>query len=257
MPFAAPPTGENRFGFPKPPIPFTGIRDAVEFGAPCPQQAMTFPPGSPDIPLPAKAMSEDCLFINVVRPANVSTKKPLPVLFWFYGGGFEDGDTSLYPGEAVVNRSLALGEPVIYVSANYRLNAFGFLAGKEVKDRGLTNVGLRDQRFALQWVQQNIAAFGGNPKKVTIWGESAGSISVGLHMLLDKGDTCGLFSGAIMAPRCAFQISWTNRFTLIILQARRIVRMHRIDLNASETHRIQHFRVLLMPLLESPPLIEV
>ncbi|KAF5315369.1 hypothetical protein D9619_007114 [Psilocybe cf. subviscida] len=119
-------------------------------------------------------------------------------------GGFEIGDTSANPGDSVVARSIALGEPIIYVSANYRLNAFGFLGGKEVKAAGLGNIGLRDQRFAMEWVQNYISSFGGDPKRVTIWGESAGAWSVGLHHLINNGVQGQLFRGGIMesgAPR--------------------------------------------------------
>ncbi|EED83923.1 hypothetical carboxylesterase, partial [Postia placenta Mad-698-R] len=90
------------------------------------------------------------------------------------------------------------GEPVVFVSANYRLNAFGFLAGEEVQQAGLGNVGLRDQRFAMQWIQSNINAFGGDGSKLIIWGESAGAMSVGLHMVWNDGNTNGLFRGGFM-----------------------------------------------------------
>jgi len=120
------------------------------------------------------------------------------VIFWIFGGAFEIGDASIYPGNVLVERSLVLDEPVIFVSHNYRLNAFGFLAGQEVQDAGLTNVGLRDQRLALEWVNQYISEFGGDPEKVIIWGESAGAYSVGAHLAWDDGNTQGLFRGAVM-----------------------------------------------------------
>lgn len=90
------------------------------------------------------------------------------------------------------------GKPFIAVSFNYRLSAWGFLSSQEVVDSGNTNIGLRDQRLALQWVQENIAAFGGDPAKVTIWGESAGGMSVGYHLTAYGGRDDGLFRGAIM-----------------------------------------------------------
>ncbi|TFK32450.1 sterol esterase [Crucibulum laeve] len=203
MPFAAPPLGRLRFAPPEPPIPFSGVHPATAFGPACPQQATALPAipglnitfGSTGGPTNT---SEDCLFINVVKPASIPAGKKLPVLFWIYGGGFEVGDTSLNPGNTVVERSIALNEPIIYVSANYRVNALGFLGGKEVKAAGIGNVGLRDQRFAMQWVQRNIALFGGDPTKVTIWGQSAGAASVGLQMLLNDGNPHGLFRAAFM-----------------------------------------------------------
>ncbi|KAF4591077.1 hypothetical protein EYR40_009677 [Pleurotus pulmonarius] len=117
---------------------------------------------------------------------------------WIYGGGFEAGTTRMYNGGPIVERSIDLGEPIIYVSMNYRLNAFGFLAGKEIRDAKVGNLGLHDQREALRWVQKYIVSFGGDPQKVTIWGESAGAISVSLHMLTNGGDANGLFRGAFM-----------------------------------------------------------
>ncbi|KAG7088892.1 hypothetical protein E1B28_012837 [Marasmius oreades] len=113
-------------------------------------------------------------------------------------GGFEVGSPQMYDGAVIVERSIALGQPVIYVSMNYRLTAFGFLAGKEVKAAGVGNLGLHDQREALRWIQKYISPFGGDPTKVTIWGESAGAMSVSLQMLADGGDTKGLFRAAFM-----------------------------------------------------------
>ncbi|THH21429.1 hypothetical protein EW146_g170 [Bondarzewia mesenterica] len=142
--------------------------------------------------------SEDCLTLNVIKPASATTSSKLPVVVWIFGGGFEIGGTSTYDGGVIVQRSIDLGEPVVYVSMNYRVSAFGFLASQEVKDAGVGNLGLQDQREALRWVQKYIASFGGDPNKVTIWGESAGAISVGLHMVTNGGDAEGLFRGAFM-----------------------------------------------------------
>ncbi|TFK62937.1 alpha/beta-hydrolase [Pluteus cervinus] len=204
VPFAAPPVGNLRFAPPQPPIPFKGIQDASNFGAACFQQDEDFPLifGMNESALIASdltnGISEDCLFINVVTPSTASPGQKLPVLFWIFGGGFEEGDTSENPGNTVVERSLSLDQDVVYVSANYRTSAFGFLGGQEAKDAGLGNAGLRDQRFAMEWVQQHISAFGGDPQKVTIWGESAGAIAVGLHLVINDGNPQGLFRGAFM-----------------------------------------------------------
>ncbi|KAL0959303.1 hypothetical protein HGRIS_014567 [Hohenbuehelia grisea] len=113
-------------------------------------------------------------------------------------GGFQFGSTASYDGGSIVERSIELNEPVIYVSMNYRLSAFGFLASQEIREAGLGNLGLQDQRQALRWVQKYIASFGGDPMKVTIWGESAGAISVTMQMLAFDGNTEGLFRAAFM-----------------------------------------------------------
>ncbi|TFY51369.1 hypothetical protein EVG20_g11030 [Dentipellis fragilis] len=149
---------------------------------------------------PTTPEDEDCLTVNVITPANVSFKSALPVLVYIYGGGFEVGATAVssFDGSVLVNRSVALGEPFIFVSMNYRLNAFGFLASKEIKDAGAGNLGLHDQRQALRRVQKYIHAFGGDHSKVTIYGISAGSMSVALHMLTNGGNTEGLFHAGFM-----------------------------------------------------------
>ncbi|KAI0265665.1 Alpha/Beta hydrolase protein [Gloeopeniophorella convolvens] len=141
---------------------------------------------------------------NVVRPSNVDSKSKLPVVVWIFGGGFQIGGSSTYDGGIIVFRSIDLKQPVIFVSINYRwtltLNctALGFMGGKEVKKEGVGNLGLWDQRIALQWVQTYISEFGGDPTKVTVWGESAGALSIAMHMVSNKGDQQGLFRGAIM-----------------------------------------------------------
>ncbi|KAF8987035.1 Alpha/Beta hydrolase protein [Cyathus striatus] len=207
MPFAAPPVGNLRFAAPQSPFKFSGVHQASSYGLACPQQAPK--PSVSALPPPLQtalltsigrniSASEDCLFINVIAPASIPHGKQLPVVFWIYGGGYEFGDTSSNTGDPVVNRSIALNQPVVYVSANYRMNAFGFLGGKEAQAAGSGNVGIKDQQFALQWVQKYIAKFGGDPKKVTIWGESAGAISVGVHLILNDGHTEGLYRAAVM-----------------------------------------------------------
>ncbi|KAF9448568.1 carotenoid ester lipase precursor [Macrolepiota fuliginosa MF-IS2] len=211
IPFAQPPIGNLRYRLPQPIQPYNGSHLATAFGPACPQQNtnLPLPPG-----LPSQSInflvnagigvifpdSEDCLNINVIRPATATSNSKLPVVVWIYGGGWERGTTSfpLYDGSLIVSRSIILGTPIIYVSMNYRLTGFGFLASKEVKDAGIGNLGLQDQRQALRWVQKYIGAFGGDPSKVTIWGESAGAISISLHMLANNGNTEGLFRAAFM-----------------------------------------------------------
>jgi carboxylesterase type B len=145
--------------------------------------------------------SEDCLNLNIIRPAGIDSDEKLPVLLWIYGGGFSQGASAdpMWNLTYVVDTAARHGKPIIAMSINYRLAFFGFPGGKEALDAGITNLGLKDQRHALQWVQENIAAFGGDPSKVTIWGESAGSASVAFHLISygGKGGE-GLFRAGIM-----------------------------------------------------------
>jgi carboxylesterase type B len=124
------------------------------------------------------------------------------MLICLSGGGFELGGTSMYDGTSLVAESVAQGKPIIFVAVNYRVGGFGFMPGKEILADGSGNLGLLDQRLGLEWVADNIAAFGGDPDKVTIWGESAGAISVMDQMLLYDGDNSykgkSLFRGGIM-----------------------------------------------------------
>jgi carboxylesterase type B len=115
---------------------------------------------------------EDCLTLNVARPANAHN---LPVAVWIYGGAFVGGSSSMasYNLSWFVNASVAASKPLVAVSLNYRLMYFGFLAGSDLSAEGNTNIGLYDQRLALLWIKENIAAFGGDPTKVTVFGESA------------------------------------------------------------------------------------
>ncbi|KAK1239396.1 hypothetical protein MKX07_008884 [Trichoderma sp. CBMAI-0711] len=145
---------------------------------------------------------EDCLNISVQRPKGTKAGDKLPVAFWIYGGGFELGATLTYDGTSLLSSAVAQGQPFIYVAVNYRVAGFGFLGGAEILRNGSANLGLLDQRMGLQWVADNIAAFGGDPDKVTIWGESAGAMSVYDQMVLYGGNATyngkPLFRGAIM-----------------------------------------------------------
>jgi len=134
----------------------------------------------------------------VVRPAGYEGQS-LPVAFWIHGGGYVMGGATdrRYNLSFIVQNSVEIGKPIIAVSAAYRLSGWGFLDSQEIRDAGVTNIGMHDQRAALYWVQENIAAFGGDPSKVTIWGESAGAGSVGIHLIAYGGRDDSLFSGAI------------------------------------------------------------
>lgn len=136
----------------------------------------------------------------MIRPAGYENQS-LPVAFWIHGGGFFEGGgiDQRYNTSFMVQNSVKIGKPIIAVNINYRLSAWGFLSGsEELVEEGTLNLGLRDQRLALQWVQENIEGFGGNPEQVTIYGESAGAASVGFHLTAYNGRDDKLFRGAIM-----------------------------------------------------------
>ena len=177
VPFAQPPLGGLRWREPQPVKDWTGVRNADQFGPRCMQR--TGP--TADYWFRSNGMSEDCLYLNVWTPAKAGNEK-LPVLVYVFGGGFQNGDGSepRYDGESMARKGM------VAVSLNYRTNVFGFFSHpeltKESKNHASGNYGLLDQVAALRWVQQNIAAFGGDPKRVTIAGESAGSLSVSALM---------------------------------------------------------------------------
>lgn len=209
IPFAEPPVGDLRYQLPQSISSYNGSITAQAYGSACFQQEITLPIISglaanvTDFILNSIygaifPSAEDCLFINVITPNTVTSSSKLPVVAWIFGGGFEIGSSSMYDGTTIVERSVALGEPVVFVSMNYRLSGLGFLSSKEVKAAGVGNLGLQDQREALRWVQKYIGRFGGDSSKVTIWGESAGAISVALQMLSNGGDTEGLFRAGFM-----------------------------------------------------------
>ncbi|KDN64859.1 putative carboxylesterase [Colletotrichum sublineola] len=142
--------------------------------------------------------SEDCLYLNVIRPAGVSPDAKLPVAVWIHGGGLYMGGSAdkRYNLSFIVDNSVKQGTPIIGVSLNYRLSVFGFPGGKEALEAGATNLGFRDQRLALHWVNENIASFGGAPDKVTIFGESSGAESIASQVLAYNGRDDGLFRAA-------------------------------------------------------------
>ncbi|KAJ3569951.1 hypothetical protein NP233_g4716 [Leucocoprinus birnbaumii] len=170
IPYAEPPLGDLRL---RPPVLKSALDvepfNASSFGPSCLQPLGLS--GAPSGPI-----SEDCLTINVFRPSGLPPNAKLPVLFWVYGGGFVAGSSVLYNGSAIVARSVERGTPVIYVNFNYRLGPLGFPQGVEAGNNKALNLGLKDELAALQWVQDNIGAFGGDKAKVTIFGESAGAI---------------------------------------------------------------------------------
>jgi para-nitrobenzyl esterase len=210
IPFAAPPVGELRWRPPQPTPRWTGVRQAAEFGRSCMQGRGGPPPGAgaragapaaatqgaPPAAAPApQGPSEDCLYLNVWRPANPAARN-LPVMVWIYGGGFVGGSSSS-PNTSGVQFAK---QGVVLVAMNYRVGRFGFFAfpalSSERPNENKGNYAYMDQIAALQWVKRNIAAFGGNPNNVTIFGFSAGGVSV--HSMLASPQARGLFHKAIV-----------------------------------------------------------
>ena len=206
IPFAAPPVGDLRWKPPMPPAKWTGVLNADHYGNTCMQStrrtttAVAVSNGTPANAAPK--VSEDCLYLNVWTPAKNPNEK-LPVMVWIYGGGFMGGSASnpQFDGEGLAAKG------VVRVSMNYRLGIFGFLAHPELdkeSSHGVSgNYGLLDEIAALEWVQRNIAGFGGDPTKVTIFGQSAGGGSV--HFLSVSPLAKGLFRAGISENGLLFQ----------------------------------------------------
>jgi len=205
MPYAQPPTGPNRWKPAQTPVSWTGVLVANTSGPACPQ---LYDANEPILTSAAKLMDEDCLYIDVITPKHPSSAS-LPVYVYLYGGSFLSGESGFY-AEAKLQRpdgslysglgSAHAAADMIFVVFNYRLGAFGYLSMEELstEDAGFNssgNYGQQDQRAALQWVQDNIAAFGGDPNKVTVAGESAGAISIVGHLTSLKTPV-GLFRSA-------------------------------------------------------------
>jgi para-nitrobenzyl esterase len=190
IPFAAPPVGDLRWRPPAPAKPWSGTLLADQFGHDCMQNTRT-----PPWPKREPAPSEDCLYLNIWEPVTATSGTKLPVMVWIYGGGFQVGSsaTSLFDGTHFAQ------DGVVMVSFNYRVNKFGFFAHpaltKESPDAPLGNYAILDQIAALKWVRANIAKFGGDPNNVTVFGESAGAMSV--QYLMTSPLARGLFDRAI------------------------------------------------------------
>lgn len=195
IPYAAPPVGPLRWRPPRPPARWSGVRDATRFGSPCPQNASAFGTAS---------TSEDCLFLNVYTPPGPAKGPKRPVMVWIHGGSLNVGEGDGYDPSDLVRRG------VVVVTINYRLGALGWLAHPALRDHdgASGNYGFMDQQAALRWVRRNAGAFGGDARDVTIFGESAGGLSVLSH-LISPGSR-GLFEKAIVesgnyAPTLASQ----------------------------------------------------
>ncbi|EXJ92856.1 hypothetical protein A1O3_01410 [Capronia epimyces CBS 606.96] len=192
IPYAVPPVGDLRFSNPQP-FPPSALAN--------PFLATAYGPGCLQDPAFAlyNGLSEDCLTLNIVRPQRRPSEEPLPVLFFIHGGGNLNGQSIFYNGTALVQYSVQIGRPVIYVSCNYRLAGFGFLNSPAFQAQGLSNLGLKDQYLALEWTHENIASFGGNPNQTIVFGESAGAwdAQAQLHRAYSLNQTNRLFQGMI------------------------------------------------------------
>ncbi|KAJ6462098.1 sterol esterase, partial [Mycena sanguinolenta] len=188
-----------RFALPQAPKALTGVQNATSFGPACPQQEL-----NPAIPVPTvnyTSISEACTSCSLVSRVSCVVSKPFAQVS---SGGFAVGSPFDLDMRPTVEYSILLGEPVIIVAPNYRLNAFGFLSGKEASAAGITNLGMRDQIFALEWVQKYISAFGGDPDRVVLGGVSAGAISTGVLTQSNKQVSPTLFRGAFMLSGSPF-----------------------------------------------------
>lgn len=193
IPFAAAPVGDLRWRPPEPMAHWTSVRQAAEFGADC-MRGRFGPPPSPGAP-PAPPPSEDCLFLNVWKSASAGPGAKLPVMVWIYGGGFVGGSSS----SPITSGTQFAKKGIVLVAANYRVGRFGFFAfpalSRERPDETKGHYAYMDQIAALQWAKRNIAAFGGDPNNLTIFGFSADGVSV--HSLLASPMARGLFQKAI------------------------------------------------------------
>src|SRR6478735_1674901 len=202
IPVSAPPVGALRWNAPQPVQPWTGVKRCDTFSAsPMQSPPAPFSMWSAEFLIQKEPISEDCLYLNVWTGA-IAPNKKLPVLVWIYGGGFNSGGSNvpIYDGEAMAKKG------IVFVSINYRVGIFGFFAHpdltKESPYHASGNYGIMDQVAALQWVQKNIAAFGGDPDNVTIAGKSAGSMSV--NCLVASPLAKGLFQKAIGESGASF-----------------------------------------------------
>ncbi|TFY71854.1 hypothetical protein EVG20_g1159 [Dentipellis fragilis] len=193
--YAAPPVGKFRFAAPQTPFPVRGVQNATKAPLQC-FQAGIFGTQGASLTSPFRSRSlekrdtdgisnEDCLFLNVHVPNTPSQRSPLPVIVYIHGGGYDAGNGTYYPAQDFVKES---NYSVISINVQYRLGLFGFLGGQAVKNNGSLNAGMLDQQFALKWVQTYISKFGGDPTKVSIWGESAGAGSIILHSVAYGGN---------------------------------------------------------------------
>ncbi|MCI5723903.1 MAG: carboxylesterase family protein [Erysipelotrichaceae bacterium] len=205
VPYAKPPVGNLRFSSPQPPDRWLGVKEALSFSKICPQPKATNPfyrkefYAYPDYPYPD--MSEDCLYLNIWAPSH--TKGGCPVAVWIHGGAFDHG----YGNEVTFDGDVFVQNGVILVTLNYRVGIFGFFAHPELTEADPThcvsNYGILDQIMALRWIRRNIEAFGGDPDNITLFGQSAGAMSV--QTLISSPMTRGMVAKAIIQSGVGYQ----------------------------------------------------
>src|SRR5271157_3324720 len=221
IPFAQPPIGGLRFHAPQAPSPWTGVRDATNFGLTSVQSGRMMQRFFSATPEPS---GEDCLCLNIWSPGVDDKRRP--VLFWIHGGAFTlgSGSTPWYDGTA-----FATNGDVVVVTINYRLGALGFLhlADIDGEEKGFSNnCGLLDQIAALEWVRYNIAAFGGDPGNITVFGESAGAMSIGTLLAMPAAK--GLFQRAILQSGASHTVQDRERATGIARKLMDILGIHKV-----------------------------
>ncbi|KAF9055813.1 carotenoid ester lipase [Panaeolus papilionaceus] len=210
LPYASPPVGSLRFRQPQPIGPYRVPVAATAYSPSCPQQKLSDVTnidanlqgilensGLHDI---TNTIDENCLTLNVIRPVTTTDGETLPVVVAFFGGGFNVGDTASNDDFAtrIVERSIELGSPIVFVSVNYRIGAYGLMAGREVYLEGLGNVGLIDVRIALRWLQYHLPSFGGDKNKITLYGNSAGASAAAIQMFAHHGDAGNIFHAVFL-----------------------------------------------------------
>jgi para-nitrobenzyl esterase len=256
IPFAAPPIGALRWKAPQPVIPWSGEKKCIDFSA-SPMQATPKPfgPWSEAWLIKPSPINEDCLYLNIWTGAK-SPAERRPVLVWIYGGGFQSGggNVPLYDGEAMAKKG------IIFVSVNYRVGVFGFLAHPELTSESGKNAsgnyGLMDQIAGIRWVQKNIAAFGGDPDNITIAGQSAGSMSV--NCLVASPLCKGLFRKAIAESGASF-LSSAVRKTTTLSQAESNGLQFAKTCNAtsiSDLRKMSAEELLKKPFMRSGPIVD-
>ncbi|KAL1748851.1 Alpha/Beta hydrolase protein [Schizophyllum fasciatum] len=213
--YADAPVGDLRWRAPvSPPSHNLGNVDATSFPAACLQTVVDSADLDAVFKYTSDAMdgySEDCLFLNVYVPVGTKADSSLPVLLFIHGGGFQVGDPDGNPANYLLQSSAT---PLIFVTIQYRLGSYGYLGGKALGGNGDFNVGLLDQKAAFRWVKNYIKKFGGDPNRVTIWGQSAGASAVMFHLLAQGGNNEALFAGAIAdSPPIGLQADCTGSFS--------------------------------------------
>ncbi|KAL2182096.1 Carboxylesterase [Thermothelomyces heterothallicus CBS 202.75] len=236
IPYGQDTSGANRFKPPRRHVPVPGTEiEATSYGPSCPQQF-----GQWAVPISLDNItdvSEDCLRLNVARPRGTHPWDRLPVMVYIHGGSFWAGnnhDPTILP-DGLVLESVRNGLPVIHVAMNYRLGFFGFAQSGALESEGSENAGLRDQRLAIEWVRDNIELFGGDPGRITIFGQSSGGLAVGLHIMAYGGTKPVPFQQGICQSQ-ALEPGITGNFTITAMQALAdYVGCNATDLHSPET----------------------